>query len=422
MKRWTAFALPVLLSNPATGLAQDAPDGVTLNVDLGPAPGEVALAWTGGRPPFGVFRSVDPSLVIDPANLLGETAGNAWIDLPPEGTIFFYKITASCAYGRAAGGEACFFPDTCADPFVVTGPDFGPAAFSDDMMNYSADVEGTCGAAGDDVIHRVDIPPAGAFTAFATIVMDTAGSAIDTAVHLTTVCGNAAAEPQYASDVCGASSGSGNTCANTAGGTEVLRACGMPTGSYFATLDSTASTGAFALTLAVAAVDLDTCPQAGNVSNPPVSVSATTTGKMHNFVYDQTSSTLSSCSANLRNACGVPNGDPTGDPTGVCGSDGGAVAEDIVFYFRAARTGFLTIDTQGSSFDTILSLKSGCNPSCAAPSDCLRCNDDHNFGAEISWSRIYRFPVTAGALYRIVVDGFQGADGLVQLNVFFSTS
>jgi hypothetical protein len=422
MKPWAPLALPVLLLLPATGLAQEASDGVTLDVVLGPAPGEVALAWTGGRPPYGVFRSTDPVLVIDPANLLGETTGNTWIDLPPEGETFFYKVTTSCAYGHAGGGEACFFPDTCADPFEITGPNFGPTAFSDDMENYSADVTGTCGAAGDDVIHRVDIPPASAFTAFATIVMDTTGSTIDTAVHLTRECGNPIAEPQYASAVCGASIGSGNTCANTPDGTEILRACGMPTGTYYATLDSTASTGAFTLTVAVSQVDLDTCPGAGNVSNPPLSVTATTTGKAHNFVFDQTSSTLSSCSANLRNACGVPNGDPTGGPGGICGSDGGAIAEDIVFYFRAAQTGFLTIDTQGSNFDTILYIKSGCAPTCAAPSDCLRCNDDHNFTADISWSRLYRLPVTAGTLYRIIVDGFQGADGLVQLNVFFSTT
>lgn len=421
MIRWRHLPLSVLLSIPAATIAQEASDGVTLDLNPGPAPGEVVLSWTGGRSPYGVFRSTDPTLVIDPANRLGETAGNTWTDLPPDGETFFYKVTTSCAYGHAGGGEACF-PDTCADPFVITGPTFGPATFADDMANFSADVAGTCGAAGDDVIHRVDIPPAGAFTAFVTIVMDTTGSTIDTALHLSTICGSSANEPQYASAVCGASSGSGNACANTVGGTEILRACGMPTGTYYATLDSSVSTGAFTLTLAASQVDLDTCPGAGNVSNPPLAVTATTTGKTHNFVFDQTSSSLSSCSINLRNSCGLPNGDPTGDPSGICGSDGGAIAEDIVFYYRAAQTGFLTIDTQGSNFDTILYIKSGCNPTCTAPSDCLRCNDDHNFTAGLSWSRIYRLPVTAGTLYRIIVDGFQGADGLMQLNVFFSTT
>ncbi|HEV8325430.1 MAG TPA: hypothetical protein VG389_27725, partial [Myxococcota bacterium] len=141
--------------------------------------------------------------------------------------------------------------------------------------------------------------------------------------------------------------------------------------------------------------------------------------KVDNYVYDATAALGCPGGPAGNNACGVPNGDPTGN-FGVCNSDGGTVGKDIVFYYYATLGGFLTVDTQGSSFDTIIYLKSGCNPNCAPPSDCLACNDDHNFTTG-SWSRVYRYPVVANTLYYVVVDGYGTAEGNVQLNVAFST-
>jgi hypothetical protein len=301
------------------------------------------------------------------------------------------------------------------------------------MSNYASNVAGSCGAAGDDVIHSISIPTASGtgFTIFSTLTMDsTASTGIDTAEHITTVCGTSANELRYSSAPCGAAIGAGATCANTAGTDEVLRACGMPSSTifggspYIATLDSTVATGAWTMSLALTPLNLDTCAQSGNISNTPLSPTTytnTTTGKAANYVYDATSAALTGCLAAQRNACGLPNGDPSGN-VAVCGSDGGAAAEDIVFYYYAGTTGFLTVDTQGSSFDTVLYMKSGCNPNCLPPSDCLACNDDNNFLAvpAQSWSRLYCRPVTAGTLYYIVVDGYGGADGTVALNAKFS--
>jgi len=562
------------------------PDGINLGIQLGPKPLEVTLHWIGGQAPFEVFRSSDPTRVVDPANRLGETFDASWVDQPPPASVLYYVVTSPCVYDPpercdgidndcdgvvpadeadadrdgvrvcagdcddadpasfpgatercdnrdndcdgftdgfdttcgigqcaatgtceggvdscvpgppgaeicdgidndcdgevdedlcplgcnaargqcnecdpadpyvCAGGTAvvcgtappddgrilstercaygcetaqpsnfCFHPDTCTTAFRVRGPDFGPATFSDDMSHYNPNVAGSCGAAGSDVVHQVEIPPAGDLTQFATIIMDSSGSSIDTASHITTACGDPARELVYSSRPCGAASGAGRTCANTPGGAEILRACGMPAGAYFATLDSSVATGAFTLNLAVDGVNLDTCAEAGNISNTPstpTTVIWSTTGKSNDYLFDLTSSALTACLTSQRNACGLPNGSPDGNF--VCGSDGGALAEDIVFYYQALASGFLTLDTQGSSFDTVLYMKNGCNLNCTAPSDCLACNDDNNFSAGASWSKLYCRPVTAGVLYNIVVDGFGGEDGRVQLNVRFSAS
>src|SRR5436309_10881352 len=72
-------------------------DGVNLLVTKEPPQGSVRLDWTGGQPYFGVFRSVNPAGVVSPGNRLGLTASSTWPDVPPAGSIFFYKIvSAAC--------------------------------------------------------------------------------------------------------------------------------------------------------------------------------------------------------------------------------------------------------------------------------------------------------------------------------------
>jgi hypothetical protein len=95
---------------------------------------------------------------------------------------------------------------------------------------------------------------------------------------------------------------------------------------------------------------------------------------------------------------------------------------DAAFYYRAAMTGFLTVSTLGSDYDTILFIKNACIANCAVPANCLKCNDDNNFSAGQSWSQIYRMPVTAGTLYYIIGDGYGGESGTLVLNVTFSTT
>jgi len=410
---------------PATSFCSTAANLVTC-AGSGPMCGETNTACTFGcNLTRNMCNACDPS---DPNVCTGTTAIVCDTVPPGEGTI---TSMSSCSYGCESGSPSniCFFPDTCASPYVVPVPappaTYGPTTFTGNLSDYGADVAGSCGEAGDDVIHRIDVPMNGPFTAFSTIVLNTSGSAIETASHLTTVCGSAANELQHASVVCGASTSSGPTCYDPAG-TETLRACGMPTGSYFATLDSPVTTGAFTLALTVDNVNLDTCAESGNVSNTPSSPTAytvSTTGMADNYSFNLAPGDSPCTPASARNECGRPNGAPGGSATWTCYPGGLLTTNDVVFYYRAAATGFLTVDTNGSSFDTLLYIKNACITSCAVPSNCLKCNDDNNFTLGQSWSQIYRMPVTAGTLYYIFGDGFDvGDNGTLVLNVTFSST
>jgi hypothetical protein len=103
-------------------------------------------------------------------------------------------------------------------------------------------------------------------------------------------------------------------------------------------------------------------------------------------------------------------GDTTGRPNGAgtsCG-DGGGAAPDQSFRFTAPSPGTYTIDTFGSSFDTILSIRSGCMGTEIA------CNDD-----DLPPDRRSRVDVSLAALETVIitVDGFGGAFGPFSLNI-----
>ena len=87
---------PVLLALAFCAPTLFAQDGVDLRAAKTGTPDEVRLDWTGGYAPFTVYRSSDPSLVVSPSNEIGTTAGSSWIDLPPAGTLWFYRVTSPC--------------------------------------------------------------------------------------------------------------------------------------------------------------------------------------------------------------------------------------------------------------------------------------------------------------------------------------
>lgn len=68
--------------------------GITLSAMPGPGPFEVTLQWLGGQGGFSVYRSTDPATVLDSGNELGQTAGRVWTDLPPPGSIHYYRVTS----------------------------------------------------------------------------------------------------------------------------------------------------------------------------------------------------------------------------------------------------------------------------------------------------------------------------------------
>jgi hypothetical protein len=93
-----------------------------------------------------------------------------------------------------------------------------------------------------------------------------------------------------------------------------------------------------------------------------------------------------------------------------CGT-GSPPGGDVWFKYVPPATGSVTIDTQGSFLDTIVSVHSGCPGTVA---DMLACNDD--FAAPQRWSQV-TVPVAAGSTYLIRVAGYGGSTGPFQLNI-----
>ncbi len=90
---------------------------------------------------------------------------------------------------------------------------------------------------------------------------------------------------------------------------------------------------------------------------------------------------------------------------------GGGAAPDVAFQWTAPRAGRYDISTEGSAFDTVLTVRRG---GCDGGGDVLACNDD------VSGSRQARVTVELAACETvlIVVDGFSGAEsGEVRLSI-----
>ena len=82
---------------------------------------------------------------------------------------------------------------------------------------------------------------------------------------------------------------------------------------------------------------------------------------------------------------------------------------DVWFRYAVFENGLVRVDTCGTSWDTVLSVHSGCGGTAANK---LACNDD-----ACGLQSIVEFPVTASTSYLIRVAGFQGASGPFTLTV-----
>ena len=116
----------------------------------------------------------------------------------------------------------------------------------------------------------------------------------------------------------------------------------------------------------------------------------------------------------LGNAASVTRlGTTAGQPNALGGAScgrGGNEAPEVAFAYTAPSTGFYTIDTIGSAFDTLLYVRDG---SCGAAE--LACNDDITPGADVQ-SQVGLF-LNGGQRIVIVVDGFGTASGPFTLHV-----
>jgi hypothetical protein len=68
------------------------PSSAELSVARTSAAAEAHVTWTGGQPTFQLYRSASPQSVLDPANQIGATVARSWVDTPPAGSVFFYRL------------------------------------------------------------------------------------------------------------------------------------------------------------------------------------------------------------------------------------------------------------------------------------------------------------------------------------------
>ncbi len=90
------------------------------------------------------------------------------------------------------------------------------------------------------------------------------------------------------------------------------------------------------------------------------------------------------------------------------GNPGGA---SVWFAWRATVTGAVGVDTIGSTFDTLLAVYTGDTVSNLTV---IAADDD---GANFQFNSKLTFQAAAGILYRIAVDGYDGAMGTIDLSL-----
>ncbi len=135
------------------GLAAQSPDGIALSVTKEPGSEAVTLDWTGGDPPFEVFRSTNPATVLDPGSKIGETSDRSWTDPSPPGGVVYYRVTLE------SGPPATLVPGA-SDRMILDGTVVTPSGFFDGEVlvegNFITCVAPTCssepGAAGASVV------------------------------------------------------------------------------------------------------------------------------------------------------------------------------------------------------------------------------------------------------------------------------
>ena len=99
-------------------MAADPQDGLTLRVAPGTNPVELSLTWTAGAAgPYTVYRAADGAPDASPSNAVGTTSLTTWTDVPPAGSIFFYRVNAMPFWKRDVMGAPV---DTQSSAIIAT--------------------------------------------------------------------------------------------------------------------------------------------------------------------------------------------------------------------------------------------------------------------------------------------------------------
>jgi hypothetical protein len=96
-----------------------------------------------------------------------------------------------------------------------------------------------------------------------------------------------------------------------------------------------------------------------------------------------------------------------------CGNVTTTHGPDIWYRFAPECDGNIIIDTVGSTFDTLLSVHSGCPSGTNTTS--IACNDDGGFAAPNQRASLVTFNYVGGQVYFVRVAGYSGASGEVTL-------
>jgi hypothetical protein len=76
-------------------------DGLVLRVAAGPSSGNVSLSWTGAAAgPYTVYRASAGAPDASPTNALGTTNVSSWVDAPPAGGVYLYRVVAIPVWKR----------------------------------------------------------------------------------------------------------------------------------------------------------------------------------------------------------------------------------------------------------------------------------------------------------------------------------
>ncbi len=283
--------------------------------------------------------------------------------------------TQDCS-GSCILGECCASTDPCngydddcdtiVDPGCCTALDTCgcagsatvPGTYTGTNSSMVDDYHGGCGGTGGrDVVYRFTL------TSSTFVHLDTNGSSYDTVLYL------------YGSS-CGM--GTPIQCDDDGGsGLQSMIERTLSAGTYYVVVDAYSSsyTGSYVLNITGGGSGGgETCPGAISRTWP-----GTATGSTSSYVNDYSSWSCQSSSS----------------------------GPDVVYELPLGVAATVTIDTIGSSFDTVLALL---NSSCTE----INCDDD---GAGYPDSRIVT-SLAAGTYY-IVVDGYSGAGGSYQLNVSY---
>jgi hypothetical protein len=144
---------------------------------------------------------------------------------------------------------------------------------------------------------------------------------------------------------------------------------------------------------------------AGNADASPATYTWTITNDMFAAAYSL---------GNISNRTTGNNGTATKEP-GEPNHAGNRGGKSVWWYWTAPGAGTVTVDTQGSSFDTLLGVYTGTAVSALTT---VAANDDYNRN---TWSRV-QFTASAGTVYRIAVDGRNGHYGSISLGVSFTAA